>query len=63
VREAFQIEMPLRTLFDKPTIAELALVVEQALIEKIEEISDEDAERLLQTNRSLVAGGSLDVEQ
>jgi len=50
VREAFQVEMPLRSLFDNPTIAGLALVIEQTLIEKIEEISDEDAERLLNRN-------------
>ncbi|HKO20766.1 MAG TPA: amino acid adenylation domain-containing protein, partial [Acidobacteriaceae bacterium] len=51
VRETFQIEMRLRALFDNPTIAELAVLVEQALLEKIEDISDEDAERLLQINR------------
>src|SRR5205085_5988968 len=50
VRESFQIETPLRSLFDNPTIAGLALVIEQALIEKIEELSDEDAERLSNRN-------------
>ena len=47
VREAFQIDLPLRSLFDHPTIAELALVIEETLIEKLEEISDEEAEQLL----------------
>jgi acyl carrier protein len=51
VREAFQIEMPLRNLFDNPTIAALALIIEQTLIEKIEEISEEDAEGLLNSDR------------
>jgi amino acid adenylation domain-containing protein/FkbM family methyltransferase len=47
VREAFQIEMPLRSLFDNPTIAELALMIEEILIENLEEMSDEEAEQLL----------------
>jgi surfactin family lipopeptide synthetase C len=47
VREAFQIELPLRSLFDHPTIAELALVVEEILIDDLEKISDEEAEQLL----------------
>jgi acyl-coenzyme A synthetase/AMP-(fatty) acid ligase len=44
VRDAFQIELPLRTLFEKPTVAELALKVEEALIQEIENLSDDEVE-------------------
>jgi acyl carrier protein len=44
VRDAFQIELPLRTLFEKPTVAELALKVEEALIAEIDNLSDEEAQ-------------------
>ena len=57
VRKAFDKEIPLRTIFDAPTIAKLASVIEKApggpavdlqLLEAIESLSDEEAERLLQ---------------
>ena len=44
VRDAFQIELPLRTLFEKPTVAELALKVEEMLIQEIENLSDDEVE-------------------
>ena len=47
LRKAFQIELPLRRLFEAPTPAELTQVVEAALIESLEMMSEEDAERLL----------------
>lgn len=48
VRRAFGVEMPLRELFWKPTVSELAPVIEDLLIEQLENLSDEEAERLLQ---------------
>jgi acyl carrier protein len=36
VRDAFDIELPLRTLFDSPTIAGMALAVESLLLEEME---------------------------
>jgi amino acid adenylation domain-containing protein len=56
VRKAFEKEIPLRSIFDAPTIAKLARVIEQASggavdlqreLEAIESLSDEVAERLL----------------
>jgi amino acid adenylation domain-containing protein len=57
VRRVFDKEIPLRSIFDAPTIAKLAGVIEEApatatvdlqMLEAIESLSDEEAERLLQ---------------
>lgn len=47
VRGAFDIELPLRAFFGAPTVAGLAVVVEEALIAQIESLSNEDAARLV----------------
>lgn len=44
LREAFQIELPLRRLFDARTIADTAEVIEEILIAEIEVLSDEEVE-------------------
>jgi len=53
LRRTFEIDLPLRALFDSPTVAELAEVVETALIGDIEELSDEEAESLLMNSDAL----------
>jgi amino acid adenylation domain-containing protein len=48
VRQTFDIELLLRDLFWRPTIAELSLLVEEAFIAHLEDVSDEEAERMLE---------------
>jgi acyl carrier protein len=58
-REAFKMELPLRTLFEKPTIEELALVISASqvvgaelkdlycILTELEVLSDQEAQQLL----------------
>jgi acyl carrier protein len=47
LRDAFQVDVPLRRMFDSSTIAQLAVVIEQLLMEELQRLSDEEAERLV----------------
>ncbi|HTS08592.1 MAG TPA: non-ribosomal peptide synthetase [Candidatus Eisenbacteria bacterium] len=50
LRDAFQVEVPLLKLFDHPTVAELSLEIERMMFARIENMSEEEAQRLLAMN-------------
>jgi acyl carrier protein len=47
IRDAFGVELSLRSVFDSPTISELSVQIEQLLIAKVNSMSEEEAGRLL----------------
>jgi hypothetical protein len=49
----FQLNIPLRRLFEAPTIAGFGAIIEEALLEEIEKLSQEDAVRRLSEGPAL----------
>ena len=47
LHETFEVDLPLQDVFERSTIVELAEVVRRRLLESIEQMSDEEAQRLL----------------
>jgi len=47
LREDFQTSIPLSSLFEAPTVAELSATIEEILIAELENVSEEEAESLL----------------
>ncbi len=47
ITEIFLVELSLQQLIDAPTVAEFALVIQQALFEAMEKMSEADAQKLL----------------
>ncbi len=46
LRDTFEIELPITTLFEVHTIAELAVIIEKSLIEEINAMNEEEVQRL-----------------
>jgi amino acid adenylation domain-containing protein len=46
IRDYFDVDLPLKTVFEAPTISKLSLEVEKILVAKLESMSEEEAERL-----------------
>ena len=51
LRNALQLEVPLRKLFEAPTIAAFAVTVEEALLEEVEALTDNEAVQRLKEDR------------
>lgn len=47
LRRAFQMDLPVRALFDAPTVAELSSYIQERLIKEIETLTDEEARQLV----------------
>jgi acyl carrier protein len=47
LRKAFQIDLPVRALFDAPTVAKLSSYIKKHLIAEIETLTDEEAQQLV----------------
>jgi acyl carrier protein len=52
LRDAFNVEIQLRELFEASTVGALAARLEDILIEQIDALSDEEAERLVSSQQS-----------
>jgi acyl transferase domain-containing protein len=47
LKDMFELELPLKVIFEAPTIARLAVLVEEAILAEIEELSEDEAEALV----------------
>ena len=48
LRRSFQVKVPLTLVFDAPTVAEMAVAIELALIEEIEELDEAEVQQLIE---------------
>jgi len=53
VRETFRVELPLRVVFEAPTVAQLSAEIERLLLAKLERMSDDEAESILNSDFTL----------
>ncbi len=53
MRETFRVELPLRVVFEAPTVAQLSAEIERLLLAKLERMSDDEAESILNSDFTL----------
>ena len=63
VRDAFGVELSLRTIFDASTIAQLSLEIEKLLVRQIEALSEAEVQQLLEAQERGHTPGTTDVLQ
>ncbi|MGD1020802.1 MAG: non-ribosomal peptide synthetase [Verrucomicrobiia bacterium] len=56
VRDTFGVEVPLRMLFESPTVAELSAEIERLLVAKLQAMSESEVQRLLDSTPQTDAG-------
>jgi amino acid adenylation domain-containing protein len=56
VRDTFGVEVPLRMLFESPTVAELSAEIERLLVAKLQAMSESEVQRLLDSTPQANAG-------
>ncbi|HEX8243169.1 MAG TPA: phosphopantetheine-binding protein, partial [Longimicrobium sp.] len=47
LKDMFELELPLKVIFEAPTIAKMAVLVEEAILAEIEELTDDEATALV----------------
>jgi acyl carrier protein len=47
IRNAFQVELPMRQIFEQPTVTATAAAIEELLVEDIGQLSEDDARQLV----------------
>jgi acyl carrier protein len=50
IYEEFDVRLPLRAIFERPTIAELAALIEQVVVTQTEDLTEEEAQALLESD-------------
>jgi hypothetical protein len=58
LRQAFQTRLPMVLLFDAPTIRQMAVAIEFAVIEEVEHMDETEAQQLAQSGSAVAAGRS-----
>lgn len=59
ISDTFGVDLPLRTLFDSPTVAQLAVEIEKLIVAKIQAMPDDEVQEILNRGPATEKAGSL----